>query len=106
MVAVERGSDVNLIESAEFLALSCEQRRATAKEKSVCFNCLRPRHLTKQCEIHCESKFNCRIWHGRHHTLLHTTLADANFASVSPIDILLGSNYVWTTLTGKKCTTT
>ncbi|XP_044574182.1 uncharacterized protein LOC123258378, partial [Drosophila ananassae] len=74
MMAVERSNGVkgnmngpDLIGSADFLALSCEQRRATAKEKSVCFNCLKPGHFTRQCE----SKFNCRICHARHHTLLH-----------------------------------
>ncbi len=29
-------------------------------------------------------------------------MADTNFASVFPIDILLGSDYVWATLTGQK----
>nr|XP_043068771.1 uncharacterized protein LOC122321876 [Drosophila bipectinata] len=197
MLAVERGTYVrgntnehHLAGSADFLALSVEQRRSMAKEKSVCFNCLRSGHFTRQCE----SKFNCRTCHGRHHTLLHvqaasaqgfaaTTntsqatvqdvptgrenqrnqdesqatsvtaeatrgitqlnlksrftdsalkitahvlskitsslqrnniessslkvfdgflMADTDFATVAPIDILLGSDYVWSTLTGQK----
>nr|XP_043065771.1 uncharacterized protein LOC122321020 [Drosophila bipectinata] len=78
MLAVERGTYVrgkinehHLAGSADFLALSVEQRRSMAKEKSLCFNCLRSGHFTRQCE----SKFNCRTCHGRHHTLLHVQQA-------------------------------
>ncbi|KAH8317555.1 hypothetical protein KR074_003592, partial [Drosophila pseudoananassae] len=78
MLAVERGTYVrgntnehHLAGSADFLALSVEQRRSMAKEKSLCFNCLRSGHFTRQCE----SKFNCKTCHGRHHTLLHVQQA-------------------------------
>ncbi|XP_043947289.2 uncharacterized protein LOC122817906 [Drosophila biarmipes] len=74
MVAVE-SSGCTKCSSAEhtlygcqlFLDMSGVQRRSFVKEKSLCYNCLRPGHGVNRCK----STFKCRQCKGNHHTLLH-----------------------------------
>ncbi|XP_070138640.1 uncharacterized protein [Drosophila bipectinata] len=46
---------------------SVGQRISFAKEKSLCYNCLKPGHGVRRCK----STFNCRHCKAQHHTLLH-----------------------------------
>jgi hypothetical protein len=50
-----------------FLSLAVEQRSTLAREKRVCFNCLRSGHFTPKCP----SKSRCARCRRPHHTLLH-----------------------------------
>lgn len=63
-----------------FLAKSIDERRAIAKEKSWCFNCLKGSHLLKTCV----SIFRCLKCKAKHHTLICDRGAD-NEATRDPI---------------------
>ncbi|XP_070132577.1 uncharacterized protein [Drosophila bipectinata] len=138
MLAFERGTYVrgninehHLAGSADFLAMSVEQRRSMAKEKSVCFNCLRsgllkgsvnPNSTVEHAmddiiryymynQLHPRKALQLlrtlrrlRETTSNHHHSRNPSflMADTDLASVAPIDILVGSDSVWTTLTGKK----
>ncbi|XP_044312531.1 uncharacterized protein LOC123037101 [Drosophila rhopaloa] len=47
--------------------MSGMQRRSFVKEKSLCYNCLRPGHGVSKCK----STYKCRQCRGNHHSLLH-----------------------------------
>ncbi|XP_044250699.1 uncharacterized protein [Drosophila takahashii] len=74
MVAVE-GSGCTKCNSTEHTLYSCQQfldmsgmqRRSFVKEKSLCYNCLRPGHGVSKCK----SAYKCRQCKGNHHSLLH-----------------------------------
>ncbi|XP_070075755.1 uncharacterized protein [Drosophila takahashii] len=74
MVAVE-GSGCTKCNSTEHTLYSCQQfldmsgmqRRSFVKEKSLCYNCLRPGHGVSKCK----STYKCRQCKGNHHSLLH-----------------------------------
>ena len=59
----------------EFLKLTPFNRHKVAKEKQLCFNCLKPHRIKN-----CLSKYSCSICQHKHHTLLHF---DRNPASVA-----------------------
>ncbi|XP_052567505.1 uncharacterized protein LOC128093784 [Culex pipiens pallens] len=50
-----------------FLGYTVAQRKDKAREKNLCYNCLRPGHSTKRCS----SKYTCGKCQRRHHTTLH-----------------------------------
>ncbi|KAH0946266.1 hypothetical protein HN011_010823, partial [Eciton burchellii] len=56
-----------LAKCEKFLSLSVEQRNTPAREKRVCFICLRPGHFTTKCP----SKSRCVLCRRMHHSLLH-----------------------------------
>ncbi|XP_070074700.1 uncharacterized protein [Drosophila takahashii] len=74
MVAVE-GSGCTKCNSTEHTLYSCQQfldmsgmqRRSFVKEKSLCYNCLRPGHGVSKSK----STYKCRQCKGNHHSLLH-----------------------------------
>ena len=51
----------------KFIALPISKRREYVKQKSLCFNCLRSKHLVKDCN----SKFSCKYCNIKHNSLLH-----------------------------------
>ena len=53
----------------KFKPLTVEQRKATAKDNELCFNCLRSGHHSMQCP----SLQRCREFQDAHHTLLYQT---------------------------------
>lgn len=59
-----------LYRCSKFLALPTEERKKVARKSGVCFNCLSPSHVVKDCgserRCHCDSK---------HHSLLHDSSA-------------------------------
>jgi len=57
----------SLAKCEKFLLLSVEQRDTLAREKRVCFNCLRSDHFTPKCP----SKSRCKHCRRKHHSLLH-----------------------------------
>lgn len=63
----------SLAQCAQFKAKSPDDRRAVAKEHRCCFNCLKPGHMPRNCQV----KQNCSVCHRRHHTLIHTEQAEA-----------------------------
>ncbi|XP_062537982.1 uncharacterized protein LOC134206294 [Armigeres subalbatus] len=50
-----------------FLGKNVSQRRELASQKRLCWNCLSVGHQSKKCN----SKYNCRTCHEKHHSLLH-----------------------------------
>jgi len=62
-----------------FDELSVEQRRTFEKEKSLCFNCLKHGHVSRNCE----SKFICKFCHICHHSLLHADILNSQAAVTS-----------------------
>ncbi|XP_070138595.1 uncharacterized protein [Drosophila bipectinata] len=117
----------------QFLGMSAGQRISFAKEKSLCYNCLKPGHGIRRCK----STFNCTKCKAQHHSLLHLQedqlvvqahvlgkitsslerqsidasalqvfndlqLADSQFSTSGPVNILLGSEHVWSAITGRK----
>jgi len=64
---------------SKFGELSIEQRRAFVKAKSLCFNCLKPGHVSRKCE----SKFTCKFCHNRQHSLLHADILGSQAAVAS-----------------------
>ncbi|XP_070853475.1 uncharacterized protein [Drosophila suzukii] len=168
MVAVESSgctkcssTEHTLYGCQQFLDMSGLQRRSFVKEKSLCYNCLRPGHGVNRCR----STYKCRQCKGNHHSLLHVQpntqasgnlaqiaegdeqnlsasntnsvtlshvaqgagtqkvaesphlwsanistlevfkdlqLADTHFNANTPVDILLGSEHVWSVFTGRK----
>lgn len=50
-----------------FIAKTCSDRQAAARQARLCFNCLRKTHMISRCT----STSTCRICSGKHHTLLH-----------------------------------
>ncbi|XP_044249598.1 uncharacterized protein [Drosophila takahashii] len=74
MVAVEssgctkcNSTEPTLYSCQQFLDMSGMQRRSFVKEKSLCYNCLRPGHGVSKCK----STYKCRQCKGNHHSLLH-----------------------------------
>jgi len=57
----------SLAKCVGFLSLAVEQRSTLAREKRVCFNCLRSGHFTPKCP----SKSRCARCRRSHHSLLH-----------------------------------
>jgi len=57
----------SLSKCEKFLSLAVEQRNTLAREKRVCFNCLRPGHFTPKCP----SKSRCVHCRRTHQSLLH-----------------------------------
>ena len=49
-----------------FLGMTVSERREHARSKRLCYNCLRPDHMSRVC-----SRGSCRTCRGKHHTLLH-----------------------------------
>jgi len=72
MIAVESSStkcsstEHTLYVCQQFLDMSGLQRRSFVKEKSLCYNCLRPGHGVNRCK----STYKCRQCKGNHHSLL------------------------------------
>ncbi|XP_070854717.1 uncharacterized protein [Drosophila suzukii] len=64
---------------SKFGELSIEHRRTFVKAKSLCFNCLKPGHVSRKCE----SKFTCKFCHNRHHSLLHADILGPQAAVTS-----------------------
>lgn len=56
-----------LYQCPTFRSKSPNSRKSFLKGKIVCFNCLRPGHISSNCT----SSGRCRTCQGRHHTLLH-----------------------------------
>ncbi|XP_062541030.1 uncharacterized protein LOC134209064 [Armigeres subalbatus] len=50
-----------------FLGKNVSQRRELASQKRLCWNCLSVGNQSKKCN----SKYNCRTCHEKHHSLLH-----------------------------------
>ena len=51
----------------QYTELSLEDKRSAILSKGLCFNCLHAGHVAKDCQ----SRFNCQVCKGRHHTSLH-----------------------------------
>lgn len=51
----------------DFTAAHPRQRRETAKQRNLCFNCLQGGHGASSCK----SAYTCRTCRGKHHTMLH-----------------------------------
>ena len=64
----------NLPSCKKFLALDVEARRRLAKERSLCFNCLRLGHAANKCF----SNNRCKVCKSRHHSLVHPEVAAIN----------------------------
>ncbi|CAB0043005.1 unnamed protein product [Trichogramma brassicae] len=58
----------------EFLAKTTTERRAIARTKKLCFNCLGTSHMVSECS----SKYRCRACQGKHHTKLHIDQGEAS----------------------------
>jgi hypothetical protein len=60
---------------------SIDDKKSYIKSKNLCYNCLRPHHVSK-----CMSKSHCQVCGGKHHTKLHTAEATSSTsrAIVSP----------------------
>ena len=50
-----------------FNSKTVEDRRSSAKDLKLCYNCLSNNHQIKTCQ----SRLSCKVCNGRHHTLLH-----------------------------------
>lgn len=57
----------SLFKCDQFVKLEPFERYQMAKERSLCLNCLNPRHKVSNCT----SSNACRICSGKHHTMLH-----------------------------------
>jgi len=92
MVAVESSgctkcssTEHTLYGCQQFLDMSGLQRRSFGKEKSLCYNCLRPGYGVNRCK----STYKCRQWKGNHHSLLHVQQnpqASGNIAQIAERD--------------------
>jgi len=58
----------SLAKCEKFLSLTVKQRSTLAREKRVCFNCLRSGYFT----LKCSSKTRCVHCRRMHHSLLHS----------------------------------
>ncbi|XP_066153054.1 uncharacterized protein [Euwallacea fornicatus] len=56
----------SLAKCPSFLAMSPNERVGKVKQLKVCFNCLKPGHFVKDCQLR-----NCTKCQAKHHTLLH-----------------------------------
>ncbi|XP_030834729.1 apical junction molecule-like [Strongylocentrotus purpuratus] len=54
-------------ECRKFEALSVEERSEQCKRKGLCFRCLKPKHLNKECK----SQIKCDVYDRMHNTLMH-----------------------------------
>eukprot|EP00057_Strongylocentrotus_purpuratus_P007889 XP_011662363.1 PREDICTED: uncharacterized protein LOC105437462 [Strongylocentrotus purpuratus] len=54
-------------ECRKFEALKVEERSEQCKRKGLCFRCLKPKHLKKECK----SKIKCDVCDRMHNTLMH-----------------------------------
>eukprot|EP00057_Strongylocentrotus_purpuratus_P001929 XP_003723498.1 PREDICTED: uncharacterized protein LOC100892237 [Strongylocentrotus purpuratus] len=54
-------------ECRKFEALTVEERSEQCKRKGLCFRCLKPKHLKKECK----SKIKCDVCDRMHNTLMH-----------------------------------
>jgi len=73
----------------QFLDMSGLQRRSFVKEKSLCYNCLRPGRGVNRCK----STYKCRQCKGNHHSLLHVQpnpQASGNLAQIAE-----GHSVIW-----------
>lgn len=61
------GQNHQIYKCEEFLKMSPTERDKLRKEKRLCFNCLRPKHVVKDCKC----SRTCLKCGKRHHTLLH-----------------------------------
>lgn len=79
----------------EFLKLTTNDKHAKVMNLRLCFNCLRPGHMTKVCR-----KGTCKKCNSKHHTLLHIekqSTEKENVASTSSsvaLSSCLSDNYV------------
>jgi len=66
-----------------FLRMTVSERREHVRSKRLCYNCLRPDHMSRIC-----SRGSCRTYRGKHHTLLHNIMASTEVQMATTTDAI------------------
>ena len=67
----------------DFKNKSLSEKREVVKRKGLCFNCLVPKHMTKECR----NEARCKVCKRKHSTLLHSDAGDDNVQTTQHVDV-------------------